>query len=208
MTVATFTIDNVTHFQRMYVENTPTQETWAAKHDGASADSYNDSLSNINILVRSNGTFDWIYRAFMQFNTSSLAGTTLLSARIVGQYDAALDANWVGTPQACMYSFIPVLPLTNLANWANFGTTQKSTPISLAVGTWSDEPYVMILNDLTLINQSGTTYLGFRSLYDANNSAPGTPAVSSQMQWALAGGTTYLEVIYLPADHTRAYIID
>ena len=208
MTVATFTIDGVSHFQRFYYENSPTQQSWATKHDGTVADGFNDSLSNINILVRSNGTFDWIYRAFLQFNTSSLSGVTLLSARLVGQYDGDLDANWVGTPQACVYTFTPVLPTTDLTNWANFGTTQKSNTISLAVGTWSDEPYVMILNDLTLINQAGNTYLGFRSLYDANNSAPGTPAVSSQMQWALAGGTTYLEVIYLPADHTRAYIID
>ena len=138
------------------------------------------------------------YRGFVFFNTSSLAGVTIVSANLslYGSYDSsATDFNVSIQSGQPTYPHLPLV--TGDFNKSFYGAIVGGS-INTSAG-WSTSGYNNIsLNTtgLTWINKSGTTKLCLRSSIDISTGTTTTTWVKAYSYDEGAGRRPYLEVTY------------
>jgi len=175
-------------------------ETWSAIRAAASAQSYSyGSFYALIVKYLSTGNIRQFARSFVWCHTPSLAGKTITAARLYGVRDGQ-NAYWLTTPAVGVYEFTPVQPITDLSNYSNFGDAIKSNSVDVPAGIHGDLAFEFNLTagGIALINQTGTTYLGIRSLWDAGNTNPATSGSDTYATLSFIEGAVSikLEVTY------------
>lgn len=153
-------------------------ETFATKR-AAAGESQSDA-STANVVLECSATtnqFDYMGRAYAQFDTSGIPDGDTISAAVLSVYSSTTGGHLLGT-SVCVDKISGISATTpattdfNIANWA--GVEQSSTRISATDmhGANSYKDFTLNATGIGNINKTGRTSFGWRFSSDFDNSAP------------------------------------